>query len=188
MKAKNCSVGRKVALRSIYSAVGWAPGNTSISLIGLTSFFLLWGVFFLKIPVLVLTGIVLTALGITVALGRHSAHINRVALIVLLNLAYWFVLGITVGGIHPADFLKLGYFGGDGRIFVAYLPLLFFTLIPVSVRHVYGGLRTAIVMGTYAIGLFAIWFCLWYVALDPLGEEAEESELSLHYDENRESE
>ena len=37
------------------------------------------------------------------------------------------------------------------------------------------------------VDLFAIWFCLWYVALDPLGEEAEESELSLHHDENRES-
>lgn len=159
MKIKDLSVGWKVALQRIVCVVRWTPSNASISLIGLTSFFVLWGVFFLRLQVPILIGIAFTALGITLAFLRRT-HINQVSLLIVLNLAYWLAMGITVGGIHPLDLLKFGYYDGDGKVFVAYLPLLFFTLVSVSVRHVQGVLHTAMVVGGYAIGLFAVWWFL----------------------------
>ena len=158
MNTNNLPGWLALALGCMRFVFTWVSNNASISLISLTSFLLLWGVFFLRIKLPVLIGLVLTVLGIILALCLYRSHINRVSLIVLLNLFYWLLIGVTVGGIHPADLLNLGFFDGDGKIFVAYLPLLFFTLMPVNMRYVHSALKSAMVIGGYAIGLFVIWW------------------------------
>lgn len=91
------------------------------------SFLLLGGIAFLKVPILVQLAVAACAASfILLAFGKGK--VDTIVLLIGLNFLYWLFSGLTIGSIAPEDLLSAEFYDGEGRIFLAYLPLLYFTV------------------------------------------------------------
>ena len=84
---------------------------------------LLWGVFFIKMPLLLLAGMMLAAASFVIAV-RDGAGVEKLTLLLVLNLSYWLLNGLVTGGIKPAMLVDPQYLMAEGRGFLYYVPLL----------------------------------------------------------------
>jgi O-antigen ligase len=120
---------------------------------------LFWGVFLLKLKLPVMLGIAAAGLLVT-CYGFYKLSADRVALLVLANYALWLGTGFLVGAVTPGDLIMPRFFGGEGRIFLYYLPLLFFSVHNAMRRD----LTTALsILKGLALASFLL-MCVWVVA------------------------
>ncbi len=117
---------------------------------------LLWGVFFLKFGVFLLLALGVAAGAFYVRISSEL-RIDRLGAVVALNFLYWLFSGLLIGGIQPADFVSPSFFQGDGRIFVYYIPLLFFSVVAVSRRDIDQAVLLVAAMAVAVLLLLVVW-------------------------------
>ena len=66
-------------------------------------------------------------------LNRQS--IDRMGVLIALNFIFWLLTGFVSGGLQFGDFTNTTFFAGEGRIFLAYIPALFFAVSATSPRN-----------------------------------------------------
>ncbi len=118
--------------------------------------FLMLGIFTLKYPILLLIGMVIMLIGLA-AFFTQTPRIDRIGIIVLINYLYWLASGFSVGSILLTDLTSPAYFNGEGRIFLYYLPLLFFSFYNASNRHILLLKKLMVWTGIATVGLFLLW-------------------------------
>ena len=130
--------------------------NTRIT--NLVIVLVLWGTFFLAL-VLPLTLALLFILTGTFLFIANRARIDRIMLILLLNVAYWLFSGLLVGSIAPYDLLNPLFLNADGRILVSYSPLFLFGATVVQWSNV-----DILVKTLFHVALASLFFCIvWMV-------------------------
>lgn len=89
---------------------------------------ILLGVFFSASPVLVMLGVA-SILALMLAGLQQAPRLDRLAAPVLVNYLYWLGSGFFSGAFSPSDLFNLDMIGGEGRIFLYYIPLLAFCVL-----------------------------------------------------------
>jgi hypothetical protein len=97
-----------------------------------TALLLLWGVFFLELKVLLALGILLSVALILTSLAQQH-RLDKIGVLVLANMLFWLASGFSVGAISLSSFVNPRFYEGDGRVFIALIPLLLFCITPVSI-------------------------------------------------------
>jgi MFS family permease len=120
------------------------------------AFFLMLGMFFLKVPFLILMGLGLSAIFFVSVLG-HRLRIDKIGFMVLINFAYWLCSAFLLGSISPLDLASPSFYDGDGRIFLSYIPLLLFSVVTVHTGDLRTSIRLVTWLGVGTLVLFAIW-------------------------------
>src|SRR5688572_12882632 len=92
---------------------------------------LLGGVFLLQFEVPIVLAMALTGF-LLACFGLYKLRADRIAVLVLANYAYWLLTGFFVGAVSLSDLASPHFFNSDGRIFLFYVPLLFFSVVTVS--------------------------------------------------------
>jgi len=123
----------------------------------LVTVLILWGMFLLALVLPLALGLLFLASG-TFFMILNRARLDRITLILMLNMAYWLFSGLLVGSISPGDFLSPQFFNGDGRILVAYSPLLLFGATAIQWSNV-----DLLVKTLFHIALASLFFCaVWF--------------------------
>ena len=99
-----------------------------VTLAGLLAIGLIAGIYVLKAPAILLATLAL-ALIVCGAVLLVRRRLDSIALLVGLNCVYWLASGIFVGTFHVADLTAPNFYDRDGRIFICYLPFLFFSVL-----------------------------------------------------------
>lgn len=124
----------------------------------LVTVLVLWGTFLLAFVLPLALGLFLLASGF-VYLVLSRAKLDKVTVILLLNISYWLFSGLLVGSISPRDFLSPLFFNGDGRILIGYSPILLFGAAAIQWSNV-----DLLVKTMFHISLAALFFCtVWLV-------------------------
>ena len=117
---------------------------------------LLWGGFTLRVPGLLVLGYLACIVGIAeralITFRMHAA-----GLIVLANYAVWMMSGVITGGIGWSDLISPAFYNNDGRVFLYYLPLLFFASSTATARDLSVAVRTACQVAGVALLLMIPW-------------------------------
>lgn len=122
----------------------------------ITRVLLLWGTFFLKIPVMLFAGL-------AVALSAFSTYfvsrfsLDKIGALVLINYGYWFLSGFLVHAITFKDFASIDFWNGDGRIFLFYIPLFLFSGYLATRRDIQITINSLALMGLGFVALFIVW-------------------------------
>jgi O-antigen ligase len=66
----------------------------------------------------------------------RKLKIDSIGLLVILNFFYWIVSGFLVGSINLSSFLVLDFYDGDGRVFISYISLLYFSVSRVRLHNI----------------------------------------------------
>jgi len=117
----------------------------------------LWGTFLLRLPVFLLLAFALAAALSGAALivrGRFDA----LGALVLANYGFWLLSGLLIGGVAFGDLVSPEFYANDGRGFLFYLPLLFFSVFFARRAELTLGLRTVIALAVGSLVLLGIWF------------------------------
>ena len=121
-----------------------------LRIVSVVAVLLLWGTFFLKLPPLILAGLLITMLGFAVGLVWHL-RLDKAGFLVLVNYLYWLGSGFLVGAIGLKDLTSSEFVSGDGRIFLYYIPLLFFSVYVAKRQDLNLVVRTNIWMAIWVI-------------------------------------
>lgn len=112
--------------------------------------------FFLRLPPVLFFGFAACSIG-WVLYASDTLELDSIGVLVLINYALWLLSGLTTGGIALSDLLSPAFYQADGRGFLFYLPLLFFSVYLVHRRTldvVHWTLRLAAVG---SVLLFLVW-------------------------------
>lgn len=121
-----------------------------------TIFCLLWGMFFLSLELLLFVGLLLAGMVLLSAFFR-SGKIDIVGLLLLINFAYWITSGLLVGSIDLTSFFNLKFINGDGRIFIAWMPILVFSVVSVGYVEFQKTASTTLAIGVASVLLYSFW-------------------------------
>jgi len=117
---------------------------------------LLWGMFLLEFQFPLLLALALTLLTAVILIVERPT-IDKIGLILLLNFFYWLVSGFLVQALMPLDLISFSFINGEGRIFVSYLPLLFFSIAIVREESIFILAQNIKYIAIISILLFAVW-------------------------------
>ena len=115
-----------------------------------------WGMFFLKIPLLMAFSLALSAGGFYVLFLR-TGTIDRIGALILGNFGLWVGSALTVGSVSVGDFLTPGYYPEEGRIFLYYLPMLFFSVVVARDRVMWRTVQTLSGVTVAVVALLLLW-------------------------------
>lgn len=117
---------------------------------------LLWGVFFLGLQVPLLLALAFAGGGLgTLLITRW--HVDHIGILVLANFGLWLMSGLWVGGLALSDLVTFGFINGEGRVFVAYIPLLLMAVAPVRELNLSSLILHLQLLALASLGLFALW-------------------------------
>ncbi len=118
----------------------------------------LWGTFLLSLVLPIALGLSFILTGILFAVSSR-ARLDRITVILLLNITYWVFSGLLVGSIVPLDLLNPLFLNGDGRVLISYSPLFFFGAAVIQWSSV-----ETLVKTIFHIALASLFFCIvWMV-------------------------
>lgn len=126
------------------------------TLISFTTFFLLWGTFFIEIQVPLLVGL-LFAVGIIYVRLFGLGKMDKLGILLLANFFYWIISGLLTGGITPLDLLNIKLWNGDGRIVIGSMPLLLYSMVRLTHWELKHTINTMLWMGLIGIVLYMAW-------------------------------
>lgn len=117
---------------------------------------LLWGVFLLglQVPLLLALAVTASAFG---ALLVTRLRMDWIGLVVYANFALWMFSGLWVGSLKLSDMATFPFINGEGRIFVAYMPLLFLSVTPIrelNLQSLFAQLRY---LAFATLAMLAVW-------------------------------
>jgi len=118
---------------------------------------ILWGMFLVSLVLPLALGLFFLATG-ALFMVLNRARLDKVTLILLLNISYWLFSGLLVGSISPRDLLSPQFFNGDGRILIGYSPLLLFGAAAIQWSNVDLLVKTLFHIALAALFFFAVWF------------------------------
>ncbi len=122
----------------------------------LAAFLVVAGIFAVKIGAILIVGLSVVVIG-TFAWTVVRGRVDRIGLLLLLNLSLWLGSGLLFGGISLGDLTTPGYYQEEGRIFLYYLPLAYF-LVAVAHRDALRALTKGLHLLSYLAGaLLVVW-------------------------------
>ena len=117
----------------------------------------LWGTFLLELVVPIALGLFIILTGI-IFLVLSRASLDRITVILLLNITYGLFSGFLVGSMTPLDFLDPQFFNGDGRVLISYSPLFLFGAAAIQWSNV-----DILVKTIFHVALASLFFCVvWF--------------------------
>jgi O-antigen ligase len=122
----------------------------------LVTVLVLWGTFFLALVLPLMLGLLFIVTG-TLFVVFNRARLDRITVILLLNIAYWLFSGLLVGSIAPHDILKPAFLNGEGRILISYSPLLLFGAAAVQWSNVEILVKTIFQVALASLFFLAVW-------------------------------
>ncbi len=126
----------------------------------------LWGVFLLDLVLPITLGLFFLLTGI-VFIVLDRASLDRITVILLLNITYWLFSGFLVGSIAPHDILTPQFLNGDGRVLISYSPLLLFGAAVIQWSNV-----EILVKTIFHVALVSLFFCvIWFATEAPFLSE-----------------
>lgn len=130
------------------------------------TFLVLFGVFFLKYVVVL--ALALFVAGVSFGAGlAYRGKIDKLGVLVMANFALWLLSALIVNAVDLSDLPSIAFLFGDGRAFVAYLPLLFFTVYRAGRRDVIFASRAISWLAVGACFLFGVWLVTRTPLLSP---------------------
>ena len=84
-------------------------------------------------------------------------RMHWIGLLVLANFAYWLITGFASGGVGPGDLASPAFFNNDGRVFLYYLPLLFFACAQASDQDLHRAARAVVYIVGTSLALMVVW-------------------------------
>lgn len=122
----------------------------------LAAFLLVSGMFAVKSEILLIVGLAVTTVGAVIWFGTRG-RVDRIGMLLVLNVGWWLASGLLVGGVSLGDLLTPGYYQEEGRIFLYYLPLAYFS-VAVARRDSLGAFTKGAQLLAYLSGiLLLIW-------------------------------
>ncbi len=98
-------------------------------------------IFFLKFNLVTIFSLLVISISIILVIAdkiTKQFKILPIGLIILLNYTLWIISGLIIGGIEFS--MDIGtlkeYLEGEGRIFLYYLPLIYFSLVYANFRNI----------------------------------------------------
>ena len=129
--------------------------NTRIT--ELVTVLVLWGTFLLSFMLPVALGLFFILTGFAF-LVLSRARIDRITVILLLNVAYWLFSGFFVGSIALQDFVNPQFLNGDGRVLISYSPLFLFGAAAIQWSNVEILVKTVFHVALASLFFCAVWF------------------------------
>ncbi len=117
---------------------------------------LIGGIFLLKFGVVLALGLLLAVVVWYASVWRRLS-MDKVGYLVILNYLYWIGSGFLVGALTLATVASPGFYTGEGRIFICYIPLLMFSVYAARRRDIRFVTRLVAWIGIASLPLFAIW-------------------------------
>jgi O-antigen ligase len=117
---------------------------------------LIGGMFLLKLNVVLAAGLFFAAV-LWFGLVRRRLSMDKVGFLVVLNYLYWIVSGFLVGALVLGTLASPGFYTGEGRIFIYYVPLLLFSVYAAKRRDISFVTRFQAWIALATLPLFAIW-------------------------------
>ncbi|HSW12743.1 MAG TPA: O-antigen ligase family protein, partial [Solimonas sp.] len=117
---------------------------------------LLWGIFLIKLPLIVACGLLL---GLFCALQSVAitGSVDRISGLVLANLLFWLLSGLLCGALTMSMLSQPGYYSNEGRVFINYLPFLILSSCVVGRSTLRLTIRHIRWMALAGLVLYAIW-------------------------------
>lgn len=112
--------------------------------------------FFLRLPPVLFFGFAACSLG-WVLYASDALALDSIGVLILMNYALWLLSGLATGGIAPSDLLSPAFYQADGRGFLFYLPLLFFSVYLVQRRTLDLVLLSLRLAAVGSVLLFVVW-------------------------------
>ena len=117
----------------------------------------LWGTFFLGLVLPIALGLFVILTGfLFLVLSRVS--LDRITVILLLNVTFWVFSGLFVSSIAPVDFLNPAFLNGDGRVLIGYSPLFLFGAATIAWSNVEVLVKTIFHVALASLFFCAVWF------------------------------
>lgn len=135
------------------------PFSWRWTVLSFTTFFLLWGTFFIEIQVPLLVGLLFAVTIIFIRLFGRGI-IDRLGVLLFANIFYWLISGFITGSINGFDLLNMKLWNGDGRIIISSIPFLLYSLVRITHGELKHSINTMLWMGIIGMGLYVSWFTL----------------------------
>lgn len=121
-----------------------------------TLLMLLWGIFAIRMPALVAVGIAsgLLLLGFRLL---TTAALDRLSVLVAVNIVYWLFSGFLCGALTPSTVLAASYYSNEGRIFVSYAVLVIASHCVVGRATLRLVVNQVALMAIAGVALYLLW-------------------------------
>ena len=123
----------------------------------LVTVLILWGTFLLGLVLPMAIGLLIIVTGVFFLI-LSQARLDKITVILLLNIAYWLFSGFFVGSIAPLDLINPSFLNGDGRILISYSPLLLFGATTIQWSNVDILVKTTLHVALASLFFCAVWF------------------------------
>ena len=118
--------------------------------------FILLGSFFLRFPIIIIVSIGLSVVVFLVTFASRL-RIDKIGIIALINIFYWLGSGFAVGAVDVSDLLDTGFYDGEGRIFLSYVPVLLFAVISMRPTEFRLAARLMAWLAMATLALWLVW-------------------------------
>jgi O-antigen ligase len=123
---------------------------------GVLAIGLLWSLFLLEFEIPLMLALGLSAVAFAAAVLSRP-FVDRLAILVLANWFYWITSGLATDALRVKDLASAAFLEGDGRILVAWFPLLLFAAYPAVLRDIGLVRRNLLAIAAASIALFFLW-------------------------------
>lgn len=116
----------------------------------------MWGTFLLRVPVVLMVAFALAA-GFFGAAFVIRGQVDSLGGLVLANYALWLLSGLLTGGVVWMDLMSPDFYSNDGRGFLYYVPLLFFSVYEARQADLKLVWRTLAGLSIGSLVLYGVW-------------------------------
>jgi len=136
-----------------------APDAYSVLPVRIAILSLLWGVFFIKFPVLIVIGL-LVGVFVVAHYAINVGRVDRINLLIGLNFAYWLYSGLLTGALDLGMLLTPSYYQNEGRIFVSYVAFIIISSSLVGTATLNFVIRQIGLMAAAGVLLYFVWVAI----------------------------
>ncbi len=129
-----------------------------ISFINLIILSSILGTYFLAIPIFIVVSLGLSFVGFWIKfIYFNELKINGIGILILINFLYWGISGLTVGSFDLTALAMPSFYDGDARIFLSYIPFLFFCVSGSRTENIIFFINTIRKISIFSVSLFLTW-------------------------------
>ena len=116
----------------------------------------MWGTFLLRVPVVLMVAFALAASFFGAAFVIRG-RVDGLGGLILANYALWLLSGLLTGGVVWSDLISPDFYSNDGRGFLYYVPLLFFSVYEARQADLKLVWRTLAGLSIGSLLLYGVW-------------------------------
>lgn len=132
--------------------------------------FFILTIYFLKFPAISSLLLLFSILMLLIAIIKIQ-KIQKIGILILINYSYWLISGFLAGGLNFEHISLQEFFGGEGRIFLYYLPLLYFAIVVTNYKGITFFKKFLFVISFISFVLSLLWLLGIFKSSLSIGED-----------------